>query len=294
MITEALRHLHSKVLFAVLEQIESVPENGESSNSETLLQQLLVEVLAIGVEELVDRLQSATVQSLALKTSGKKSAKKEAIESVIKESVLGFLNTVSDELALQLAQDAGISTEDSTADLARVMLFDEIVMLGMEGVLGLVDHRLLMTLATGALGKAKGDDCSLIEQLMVHIFHLETDASGASPRKNKGGSSRRARNRILQKESDKEKKKPTPPKQPNEENDDDDDDDEDVAPSEEAKSTQKRPRKTEKLFQNKTEVHKKRVAELRDFCEANDLTTDGKKADLVARVWNYVSELDDE
>lgn len=106
---------------------------------------------------------------------------------------------------------------------------------------------------------------------MAKVFHLDQDDEPAAPgsvRKKAPGSSKRARQRqAVQQEAEEEE-----------------------VPEEEAKSTQKRSRTTDKQFTTKTEVNKARVAQLREFCEANALSQAGKKADLVARVWTYVSE----
>ena len=119
---------------------------------------------------------------------------------------------------------------------------------------------------------------------MVKIFALTQDAprpAGGSMRKKAGGSSRRVRQRRQQASDDED-----------EEDDENMPPEEDAVPEEEVKSSRKAERPPVP-FRNKTDVNTSRVAELREFCALHQLDESGKKAELVARVWSYVSEADE-
>jgi hypothetical protein len=209
-----------------------------SSEKDDLLKATTVEMLSIGVEDLLDKCGAGMRAQLS-----KKPLTQEELEAVVKKDIYAFLESLSSDLVVELSKAVGIASV-SDADNARLKLFEEIVLLGAEGFLDLQEEKTLSSLCQLLGLAAPGNKLQQVEALMVHIFSLKS-----VPEKKGGGSARRKAN-VKGKEAEPPQKK------------------------------QKQP-----TFSSKSEVSKLKVGELRAFCEAEGLSTEGLKPDLVDRVW---------
>jgi hypothetical protein len=241
----------NSVLSEVLEQVGVSIK--DVSNRDDMLKTVTVEVLAIGVEDLLDKLDVSTRAQLV----PNKSLTREELEELVKRDILRFLERLSPELVLQVAKTVGISLDNNDAEPARVRLFEEIVLLGTEGFLdlqaesALANVRDVFGVAASVSGKLQ-----LVDALMVRIFDLKP---AAVSEKKSGGSARRraANNNVKGKQA------------------------EPVA----ASAPEPHQKKQKQSFANRTEISKLKVADLRSYCESNGLSVDGLKGDLIERVW---------
>ena len=184
---DVLRSFSSFSLALLSQALQSVGAEEISSTKDDCLRAATVEVLSIGVEDLLDKV---TDLSLRAKLS-KKPSSAEELEAVVKKDIFAFLQTLSDEVALELAGAVGISGAGD-ADAARVKLFEEIVLLGAEGFFDLQEEMTLKEMCT--VVNASGGSSSkvqMVESLMVRIFNLKS-----APEKKVGSSRRRANEAV--------------------------------------------------------------------------------------------------
>ncbi len=149
-----------------LQLVGCTPEAG--ANSDDLLRLLSAEVLAIGVEDLLQRASEATRAELGARSA-------EELEARVKQDLVGFLEALPPALVRQLASEAGMrGGDESAAEPLRARLFEETVLLGAEGFLELQDEALLRALLglAGAALPANDGRASLVEALMVRLFDL--------------------------------------------------------------------------------------------------------------------------
>jgi hypothetical protein len=140
----------------------------EEGDSDDLLRTVSAELLAIGVEDLLQRASDGTRAALGAQSA-------EELETRVKKDLVGFLEGLPPALVRQFASEAGIQGEEAEAEQLRVRLFEETVLLGAEGLLALQDDAMLRTLlglAGAAVPAAGGGNSSLVEALMVRLFNL--------------------------------------------------------------------------------------------------------------------------
>ncbi len=159
--------LSAEDVAAALTRAGCAPKAG--ATGEELLRLVSVEVLAIGVEDLLQKASEGTRALL-----GGKAAEDE--ESRAKKDIVAYLEGLPSAAVRQLAAEAGIKTDEAEAELLRVRLFEETVLLGAEGFLDLQDEALLATLRakvgakSGAAGVSKE---RVVEAIMVKMFNLK-------------------------------------------------------------------------------------------------------------------------
>ena len=135
------------------------------ASAEELLKRVSIEVLAIGVEDLLDRGKAAR--------NGED--ERVQLEERVKRDLPGWLESQTGETLRQMGRDLGLEAEEASEEELRVRMMEETVLLGTEGFLDLQESAMLEELerVVGAEAEAGDTKQQQVEKIMVKIFHLK-------------------------------------------------------------------------------------------------------------------------